>query len=504
MKILAENKGWVTLESRHVIAAGGEGTVYGRDGDAFKIYHQPRDLADKIRLLQAVDHPGIVSPRGILADEQGRFVGYWMRRQAGEALPNLFANAWRQANGFGPAETEATAAAMREIVEFAHSRSALLVDANEFNWLVAGLDRRWLGRRPRPVAIDVDSWQIGRYPGTVLMLSIKDWQATVLSEKTDWFAWAVVTFQLFTGIHPYKGTHPKFGRGDLEARMRANASIFDAGVRLNAAVRDPSAIPTGLLAWYRAVFHDGARSPPPAQFGVVTASTAKIAPVAGQDAVVTISRLHLARPAPPAPPAAATRIAHDRLVRLDGRWFAVVNDSDRGLVELDENGFVKAQWPVIANATRFYRTGALSWYLGQPYLLAVGRAVSIFPAPFLKNAGRVLDIFTDSGTFALVLTLDESTGQTRRHLARLQGNVWEEAEVEDTEETFINAAGNGSGVVAHIPDNGELRVYSVRSPSSRLIKSALVLADMILERLEGAIVFFEGGEGFRIQLSNRA
>jgi hypothetical protein len=498
MKILAENKGWVTLESRHVIAAGGEGTVYGRGDDAFKIYRQPRDLADKIGLLKALDHPGIVAPQGILEDERGQFVGYWMRREAGEALPNLFANAWRHANGFGAAETETTAGAMREVVEFAHSRGALLVDANELNWLVGGVGTR----KPasRPVAIDVDSWQIGRYPGTALMPSIKDWQASGFSQSTDWFAWGVVTFQLFTGIHPYKGTHPTFGRGDLEARMRANASIFDAGVRLSSAVRDPSAIPAGLLDWYRAVFRDGVRCPPPTRFGIAAAPTAKIAPAPGQDAVVTISRLHRARPAPPVPPLNANRIAHNRLVRLGGRWFAVVNDSDRGLVELDDSGFVKAQWPAIANATRFFRTGALSWYLGQPYLLAVGDAVCIFPAPFLKSAGRVLDVFTDSGTFALVLTVDPRTGQARRRTTWLQSGAWHEAEVADTEETVVNAAGTGSGVVAHIPDNGELRVYSVRSPSSRSIRSTLIRADMTLETLDGAIVFFDRGEGFRLQL----
>jgi hypothetical protein len=83
---------------------------------------------------------------------------------------------------------------------------------------------------------------------------------------------------------------------------------------------------------------------------------------------VTISRWPRPRPAPLLPPPQANRMAYDRLVRLGGRWFAVVNDADRGLVELDDAGFVKAPWPVIANATRFYRKGALSWYLGQPYL----------------------------------------------------------------------------------------------------------------------------------------
>ena len=36
-------------------------------------------------------------------------------------------------------------------------------------------------------------------------------------DLAHWFAFAVVTFQLFTGIHPYKGKHPSVL--DLDARM---------------------------------------------------------------------------------------------------------------------------------------------------------------------------------------------------------------------------------------------------------------------------------------------
>ena len=506
MKLFAENKGWITLEPRHQMAAGGEGSIYALADAAFKIYHDRRDLSDKIRLLQQIDHPGVVAPKGVLKDGDGRFAGYWMKRQSGEALPNLFANAWRRDHGFGNAESAATAEAMREVVAFAHSRGALLVDANEFNWIVTISSSRvgGIAKTIRPMALDVDSWQIERHKATAIMPSIRDWSAQGFSEHTDWFTWAVVTFQIFTGIHPYKGTHPDFGKGDLEARMRANASVFDPGVRLNSAVRDIQAIPQGLLGWYRAVFQDGVRGAPPTQFGAASMPSSRTVIVASGDAQVSVTRLHHGRPPQPRVPLAASRVAHDRMVWLGGRLFAVVNDSDRGLVEFDENGFVKAQWPVIANATTFFRTGALSWYLGQPYLLAVDDTVGIYSAPFLKTAGKIIDVFTHNGRFAIVLSVDKTTGTTFRRIARFNGQIWQEEACEQTEESFINAAGTGTGVVAHIPQSGELRVYAARSPKSAVIRSKTIKAEMILETFEDSIVFFEGGEAYRLGLTQTA
>jgi hypothetical protein len=48
--------------------------------------------------------------------------------------------------------------------------------------------------------------------------------------------------------------------------MKANASVFAPGVRLNNAVRDFSCIPGLLLEWYRATFQQGERAMPPSPF----------------------------------------------------------------------------------------------------------------------------------------------------------------------------------------------------------------------------------------------
>jgi hypothetical protein len=138
----------------------------------------------------------------------------------------------------------------------------VLGDANELNWLAVLSTRD----KVEPRIIDVDSWGIGHWPVTAIMPSIRDWHAKGFSRETDWFSWGVVTFQLFSGIHPYKGTLNGFGRGDLEGRMKANKSVFALGVRLNQAVRDFSCIPSALLDWYRSVFEHGERTAPPFPF----------------------------------------------------------------------------------------------------------------------------------------------------------------------------------------------------------------------------------------------
>lgn len=242
------------------LATGGQGRVYARGNQVYKLYLDPAKalqarLPDKLAALQALAHPGVATPQGPLRDRDGQFVGITLPRVRGEALCRLFTNTWRDAHRFGAAETTKLAEAMRRIVEHAHAHQALMVDANELNWLVEGTT---------PVAIDVDGWQLPGFPGNAVMASIMDpLMGHGFSTGSDWFAWAVTSFQLWTGIHPYKGSHPDFARGALAERMAAGISVFDARVKLPAAARPVNDIPSGLLSWYEDVFQHGCRVAPP-------------------------------------------------------------------------------------------------------------------------------------------------------------------------------------------------------------------------------------------------
>jgi hypothetical protein len=123
-------------------------------------------------------------------------------------------------------------------------------------------------------AIDVDSYQTKNFPATVLMESVRDRHAKrdgkgnmIFNAGTDWFAFAITSFQMFMGIHPFKGKHPKYD--DIDARMENNVSVLDPAVMFPRGACQPfTSIPTEYMDWYKAVF-GGKRIPPP---GHVTAA----------------------------------------------------------------------------------------------------------------------------------------------------------------------------------------------------------------------------------------
>jgi hypothetical protein len=246
------------------VTQGGEGAIYRKDKHIIKLYLDPTKLsgsgqADKVRLLaRTFTHPSIVAPQGLVFAKSGEAIGFYMPYVKGEALPPLFTND-RDQRGFTNNSAIVLATKMHEIVEQAHTGKALMIDANELNWLA---DIRNVSD-PTPYIIDVDSWQIDRFKASVIMPSIRDWHSQNFTNETDWFAWGIVTFNLLTGIHPYKGGLDGYKPGELERRMKENASVFHPDIRLNKAVRDFSLIPGPLLDWYQATFAQGVRTKPP-------------------------------------------------------------------------------------------------------------------------------------------------------------------------------------------------------------------------------------------------
>jgi hypothetical protein len=266
-KVTLEGHGLVTVRPSDYVTQGGEGAIYRKDKHIIKLYLDPQKMVrdgmtDKVRLLaKSLTHPSIVAPRGIVTGN-GQALGYYMPYVSGEAYPKLFTNDGRAEVGFTDASAKHLAREMQEVIAAAHSSGALLVDGNELNWLADVTDMH----KPKPYAIDVDSWQIDRFKASVIMPSIRDWHSPTITEATDWFAWGIVTFLLFTGIHPYRGTLPGYKPSELERRMRDNASVFNPAVRLNKTVRDFSVIPGPLRTWYEETFERGLRTVPPSPF----------------------------------------------------------------------------------------------------------------------------------------------------------------------------------------------------------------------------------------------
>lgn len=258
------SKGQLRLGKSEFKAQGGEGAVYVKGSNAYKLYADPSRCIKQAKIdeLSVLVQPNIIRPLELFVDDHNRPVGYSMRA-IGKAysLCQLFPKAFRQRNNLTPELTLRLVRQLQTGVSHIHSRGILLVDLNEMNFLVSA-DFKEL------FFIDVDSYQTPSFAATVLMESVRDRHAKAFSSDSDWFSFAVVSFQMFVGIHPFKGTYAAFqnlpdNATKLDARMRANVSVLHQGVSVPAACLPFSVIPPNYLDWYRAVFEQGRRLPPP-------------------------------------------------------------------------------------------------------------------------------------------------------------------------------------------------------------------------------------------------
>lgn len=139
-KVTLEGYGDLTLRTADYVTEGGEGAIYRKGGYIIKLYHdaqkmQRDDMSEKIHLLaSSLKHPSIVTPKGLVIDSN-EAIGYYMPFVQGEAYPKLFTNDFRNQNGIDTLGVTHLATKMHEVVDYVHRQGALLVDANELNWL---------------------------------------------------------------------------------------------------------------------------------------------------------------------------------------------------------------------------------------------------------------------------------------------------------------------------------------------------------------------------------
>jgi len=267
MDVYIQGKGKISLNQSDFVAQGGEGAVYAKGDTAFKVYSSPARMIPvaKIQELARLTDPQIVRPQDVLLDQRNMPVGYTMRRvKDAHSLCQLFTRAFRERQHLKPANLIALVQQFQSLVQHVHAQGMLIVDLNEMNFL--------LDCRLRAIlSIDVGSYQTPGFPATAIMDTIRDRHSIGFSVNTDWFSWGIVTFQMFVGIHPYKGKHPRLP--DLEARMCGNISVFNRDVSIPKVCYSLDSIPQALRDWYRAIFEDGKRVPPPTDLQQVVTIT---------------------------------------------------------------------------------------------------------------------------------------------------------------------------------------------------------------------------------------
>ena len=252
----------VTINSNHFVAQGGEGSIYIRDGYAFKIGAPIPDA--KIRELKPLDCSSIIVPLAPIF-EKNKLVGFSMRAIKSRC-------SWGEASSISYKIDNAITLTTElewfrqliEILKKAHANKCLIVDVNELNFLISDSGE--------VVGIDTNSWQTPSFPATAIMPYIQDFTSPKPSNLTDFYSAGILGFQMLTGIHPYKGSHPDFS-GSLLDRIKErcikHTSVFNNKAAYPSSVLPFDRIPQNLRAWFYRVFEDGKRELPPDNFDEV-------------------------------------------------------------------------------------------------------------------------------------------------------------------------------------------------------------------------------------------
>ena len=283
MKIFPRGAPAVELTQRHFLAAGGEGKIYVKDKTVYKIYEDPVQMIPegKIRELSVLDDPHIIKPELPILDAKNILIGYTMKYvKDAIALCMLFTKTYRNTNHITPEMMVDLVKKLQDLVKYIHTKNVLIIDLNELNFLVDQLYKTIY-------AIDVNSYATRNYPATVIMPAVRDRHAAGFSKDTDWFSFAIVSFQMLIGMHPYLGNHPDFkhlGVNErMEERMKKNVSVFHAGATYPAVCQPFDIIPPALRAWFEAVFEKGIRTAPPDDYLAALQIITKVKAIVGSN-----------------------------------------------------------------------------------------------------------------------------------------------------------------------------------------------------------------------------
>jgi serine/threonine protein kinase len=258
----------IELKNSDFVSSGGEGKIYKKGRFGYKIYTDPKKIIpqNKVEELLKIKNPNIITPIGLVCDSRGKPIGYEMNYVANTyPLCSFFTLAFKKRNNITQEMTLDLIMKIQKTIEFIHSQGVLIVDLNEMNFLI---DKKF----KEVYFIDVDSYQTKSYPATAIMDSIKDRHSSTFNEMTDWFSFGILSFQMFIGIHPYKGKHPTLKTFD--ERMRYNIPVFHKDVSYPKVCLPFDVIPDAYREWYKAIFYRGERIAPP-----TTATAISIIPI---------------------------------------------------------------------------------------------------------------------------------------------------------------------------------------------------------------------------------
>jgi serine/threonine protein kinase len=247
------------------IHRGGEGRIMlltELPNAVAKLYFDPKRAISLAQMLalSVLDKRYFVVPQALIYDKplhdpQKQVVGFampYLDNQAHIPLSALFSAAYCQKNAITYATKIDILRHIALAISAAHAQNIVIGDLSGLNILLHLPNYH-------PQFIDTDSYQSAahRHSG-VLFDDIRDYlYGGTISPHSDYFAFAVIAFQLLASAHPFRGTHRRFAH--LSERIIQRLPIF---------ATDPDLVPPkcyvpiaapNLQAQFDAIFRQGKR-----------------------------------------------------------------------------------------------------------------------------------------------------------------------------------------------------------------------------------------------------
>lgn len=241
------------------IARGGEGRLLPlNNGKVVKLYFDKTRAMplQKFNELNVLDDEYFIKPKaivecisngekGIIMDELDNGTFY--------PLYSLYTKTFAMKHALPTDFKTIVANKLIKVVKHAHDNNIVIGDLNPFNIMV--------NDKLEVKIIDVDSFETPSFKHNGKLLEeIRDFSFNgLITSNSDYFALAVIIFNLFTGLHPFKGIHNIY-RDKLKEREINNLSVISSHVKdikippFYTPITDDS-----LLDTFKSIFNDNKR-----------------------------------------------------------------------------------------------------------------------------------------------------------------------------------------------------------------------------------------------------